>query len=77
MTAISAKSSPSPQWTDEERIRVVVEFMDAVMGIAQEGHAVWPNLAYDIAERVILILTQHRSFLETNRKSILEGQVRQ
>ena len=65
---------PSPQWTDEERKRVVLDICKAMEKKSKEHAFIDPSKIFDLMERIRFILTEPAAFLEKNRKDILTGQ---
>ena len=64
---------PSPEWTDEERRKVVLQIALQLKELAYQGTIV-PTKARDFAERIELVLTAGVSVLEANRNTILTGE---
>lgn len=63
---------PSPEWTQEERLRVICEIATDMVNDARRG--VWQGHAHygQLAETISFLASMPSHFLEANRAQILK-----
>ena len=63
--------NPSPEWTPEERLKLIARLAWLLESDMEQGHN-WPK-QNDAIERIRMIAGRGKEFLEANRQSILKG----
>lgn len=73
MNTLESGINPTPEWTHQERIEIATSIASKLRDKAGED-SVDRGIVYDAAERIATVLNEPSAFLESHRKSILEGQ---
>lgn len=65
--------NPTPEWTQEERTKIAISIAMQLREKAAEGF-VDNAIVFDASERIAMVLNMPSTFLEENKRNMLNGQ---